>query len=270
MLVSPKLVNSLLSLRAQLDAVFQMWRDENQLKSTSPGIFIFPYSNQLLFLASNLFFLEKKKDLVGISLTLHVCCYLTYSHFTFIFSDFSCHYFSSLLDFPLFSSTVCQIFSSGFLITFPGPFSINLCTSKIANFRVVMGTVKAWTVLCLLTILFVSEYLPSEFKYSQHPSTTSIQFTTFSICWEYKYSFVFSSSNPWVSMVSCGRRSMWSWLWKMSSFLMKAGGCPVEKREFQLSTQQKAWGLQFLSRHGGLKYYDFSPPKHCRSRQESN
>lgn len=75
---------------------------------------------------------------------------------------------------------------------------------------------------------------------------------------------------PGSQIVPCGRSFMWSWLWKMSRFLMKAGGCPVKEREFQLSTQQKAWGLQFLSRHGGLKYHNFSPPKHCRSRQESN
>lgn len=153
-----------------------------------------------------------------------------------------------------------------FFIMFPGTFCINLCTSKIAILRVVTERVNC----PLPSNNLISEYLPSKFKYSQHPSTTSIQLTTFSICREYKYSFVFSTSNPRVSMVSCGRSSMWSRLWKMSSFLMKAGGCPVEKREFQLSTQQKAWALQFLSRHGGLKYYDFSPPKHCRSRQESN
>lgn len=264
MLDSLKFVNSLLLLGAQLDAVFQMWPDERRVmgkKSFSWNTHFPLFQSPFFFLASNLFSWEKtNNNLVGISPALHACCYLPYHVLHFFPFGFSL-FFHCLLDI---------FFCFFFKIMFPGPFCINLCTCKIANFRVVTGTVKAWTILCLPTISFISEYLPSEFKYSQHPSTTSIQFTTFSICREYKYSFVFSSSNPWVSMVSCGRSSMWSWLWKMSSFLMKAGGCPVEMREFQLSIQQKAWGLQFLSRHGGLKYYDFSPPKHCRSRQESN
>jgi len=130
---------------------------------------------QLLFTSSfKSLFLEKNYDLVGFSPTLHVRCYFPPSHFTFVFCDFSCLYFSSFLDFPLFHFTDCQIYSSVFFIMYPGPFCINLRTSNIAIFRAVTATVKTWTVLCLPKILFISEYLPSKFKYSQHPLTTSI------------------------------------------------------------------------------------------------
>lgn len=139
------------------------------------------------------FFLNISPDnAVDICPTMHVCYYLLYLLFASILSDFSCHYFSSLLNFA-FSSTLCQRFCI-FIITimFPGLFCTNLCISKIANFGVV-----TWTILCLPTAVFISEYLPSKFKYPQHSTTRSIQPTAFSICWEYK--LVFSSSNPWIS-----------------------------------------------------------------------